>query len=135
MQNMIHSRRNKQYYCCRRSSRTQYNYLKSTIYNLFSWKESDTIRFLYSGQFNFTKCLENIKKHINWLMDPFYHGLTTQSQRMLVLHFIYSKTDGMIYQFGVDKKMRPVIYFNIRKINAELKDVDSVIQAICFLLT
>jgi hypothetical protein len=54
---------------------------------------------------------------------------------MLVHCSSKAKNDGMVYQFGRDRKMRPVVYFNIPKINARLNDIDNVIQAICNVLT
>lgn len=71
--------------------------------------------------------MENIQKHLDWLRDPLYHELTATSEKMLVNYMVYVESQGMVYQFGRDRRMRPVIIFNIPKINAELKDVDSVI--------
>ena len=73
------------------------------------------------------KSILNIKKHIEWLNNPLYKTLSMKAEELL--------KQGMVYQLGRDKKLRPVLYFDIPKINENLKDMDTLLQAICNLLS
>ena len=85
--------------------------------------------------------MKALRRHLEWLSNEKYHILTADALEYL--------TSGVIYTYGTDKKLRPIIILNVYKI--DLKKVaklyilyiiliykvrlDPLLQAFCFLLT
>ena len=67
------------------------------------------MRYLYSFGFDHTDALEKLKIYCDWYSSPRIQRIDRS-----ILDIINS---GMIYTYGRDKDLRPIIYMNISRIN------------------
>lgn len=68
--NMMNSKRNKLRNWNKPFNQSTLPFLMSFLYKvIFSWSRELTMKYVYSGGFNITRCMERLKKHLEWRVD------------------------------------------------------------------
>lgn len=53
-------------------------------YENLSWSRELTMKYVYSGGFVIKKCMERLKKHLEWREDPAFQVMTPLAEEYLV---------------------------------------------------
>jgi hypothetical protein len=81
-----------------------------------SWNSSETLKYLYSADFDFSMATSMIQTCLKWRQDSRSSTLTKEVLQML--------TSGVIYIWGTDFDHRPTLIINLNKINPDEANED-----------
>jgi hypothetical protein len=89
------------------------------------WTREETCRFCYCQRFDVKKCVDVVKQHIEWRVNPLWQTVDHDSRRYI--------EDGTFYQFGRDKGFRPIVIINVHKVDLKKGNLDGYMRALCYL--
>jgi hypothetical protein len=90
------------------------------------WPDDAILRFLTADEFKMTRTLEDVKEHSYWRDTLCPIQLSDRLKNFL--------NDGLLYIAGRDNKFRPIIVFNVNRIDAKQFDLNFMITAMTFWL-
>lgn len=110
---------------------------KEILITIGRMRRPELLRWSYCAHFDMPKAFEvdchrecwsnawqMLRNHINWMDDKSLHTLTPGALKMLVdfwmnLKVIVWQDEGLMYAYGRDHRLRPIIVFNIHQIDPE----------------
>jgi len=90
------------------------------------WPDDAILRFLTADEFKMSRTFEDIKEHSYWRDTLCPIQLSDRLKNFL--------NDGLIYIHGRDNKFRPIIVFNVHRIDPKQFDLNFMITAMTFWL-
>mmetsp|Transcript_70981 Transcript_70981/g.82631 ORF Transcript_70981/g.82631 Transcript_70981/m.82631 type:complete len:412 (+) Transcript_70981:14-1249(+) len=90
------------------------------------WPESETLRFLQANQFKYKPTVKALQEYLQWRDATIPVTLTPTVEKYL--------QKGIVYFFGRDCRMRPILVMNGHLMNPKYVDIDIFIESLTFLL-